>query len=252
VRTEVRDPIVEITLARPPVNAFDRAMYRELRDVFAGIPDLVPTARVVILAADGRHFCAGNDLNEFRTLNRDNAASRMREVREAFWAIYDCPIPVIGAVQGAALGTGLAIAASCDFVVAAANARFGLPELSVGVMGGARHLARLVPQPVVRSMFYSSDPIEVERLVRLGAVIDVVPTAELLTFARARAARLARHDLLLLRTAKRALNAIETMELKPGYEFEQGLTCELSGRPEAKLALQSALAETRSLGGRKS
>ena len=67
----------------------------------------------------------------------------MWQVREAFFAIADCSVPVVGAIHGAALGTGVAIAASCDFVVAAEDARFGLPELTVGVMRGARHLARM-------------------------------------------------------------------------------------------------------------
>ena len=70
-------------------------------------------------------------------MDRDNVRERMFHVREAFFAIQDCAVPVVGAVAGAALGTGLAIAASCDFVVAADDASFGLPELSVGVHGGA-------------------------------------------------------------------------------------------------------------------
>ena len=97
--------------------------------------------------------------------------------RGAFAAIYDCPVPVIGAVRGAALGTGLAIAASCDVVVAGESARFGTPEVSVGVMGGARHLARLIPQPIVRAMYFTADPWPASDLVQFGSVLRVVPAS---------------------------------------------------------------------------
>jgi enoyl-CoA hydratase/carnithine racemase len=103
---------------------------------------LADDVRVVILAGRGKHFCAGTDLDDFATTMPDNADERMWQVREAFFAIQDCPVRVIGAVQGTAVGTGLAVAASCDYVIAAVDARIGLPEITVGVMGGARHLAR--------------------------------------------------------------------------------------------------------------
>ena len=137
---------------RPPVNAVNQRMYGELKSAFESGSPLVAAAKVIVLNGAGPHFCAGNDLIEFGTLNPDNADQRMAEVRAAFFAIQDCPIPVVGAVSGASLGTGLAIAASCDFVIAAANARFGTPEVAVGVMGAARHLARLLPEPWVRWM----------------------------------------------------------------------------------------------------
>lgn len=76
----------------------------------------------------GKHFCGGNDLTEFQTMTPENAGERMLAVREAFWSIYDCPLPVIAAVHGVAVGTGLALAASCDLVVAAKGATFTLPE----------------------------------------------------------------------------------------------------------------------------
>lgn len=194
-----------------------------------------------MLTGSGRHFCAGNDLSEFVTLAPANAAGRMLEVREAFFAIMDAPIPVIGAVHGAALGTGLAIAASCDFVVAAAGATFGLPEVGVGVMGGARHLARLVPEPLLRSMYFTADPVSAEELLAVGGIVAVVEPDRLLDEALARAARIARHSSAALHSAKRSLNAIESMDVKPGYEFEQSLTGELSASPDAKEALLSVI-----------
>ena len=114
--------VAVVTLDRPPVNAVSGAMYVEIRDFFADFDLNLPGVRVVVLTGRGRHFCAGNDLPEFVEMTPENAPGRMKTVREAFWAIYDCPVPVIAAVNGAALGTGLAITASCDFAICGLSA----------------------------------------------------------------------------------------------------------------------------------
>lgn len=233
--------VAVVTLCRPPVNAVNQAMYTEIREFFSRTDELMPDASVVILAGEGRHFCAGNDLDEFVTLTPANSASRMKLVREAFWAIYDCPLPVIAAVQGVALGTGLAIAASCDLIVCGEDAKLGTPEVGVGVMGAAKHLSRLLPQPLVRLMYLSADPLPATELVRFGAVIEVVPTAQLLDAAKALAERLARHSRVALRHAKESLNTIEFMDLKSGYEFEQRLTGRIAGHPDSKEGLKAVM-----------
>lgn len=223
---------------RPPVNAVNQAMYREIKRLFEEI-GADPEVDAVILAGAGKHFCAGNDLDEFKTLAPDNSPARMREVREAFWAISDCPVPVIGAVQGTAVGTGLALVASCDFAIASEDARLGVTEISVGVMGAAKHLSRLLPQPLVRALFFSGDPVPAAEFQRLGGLLAVVPREQLEAEAQSWAERIARHSPRAIRYAKQALNRIEFMELKPGYEYEQGLTGELSGYPDSKEALAS-------------
>jgi enoyl-CoA hydratase len=237
----VEEGIVTVTMNRPPVNAVNQEMYRELAAAFAADGPIAGSAKVVVLVGAGRHFCAGNDLVEFGTLTPGNSDARMAEVRAAFFAIHDCPIPVIGAVRGAAVGTGLAIAASCDFVIAADDARFGTPEVGVGVMGGARHLARLVPEPWVRWMYFTAEPVAAQQLLRLGSLIAVVPAAELLEAAREHAGLVSRHSSVILRMAKHALNHVETMDLQSGYIFEQGLTGELSGTPDSSEARAATL-----------
>jgi enoyl-CoA hydratase len=238
---EVDGSVAVVSLARPPVNSVSQAMYRELQQLFSDPGQHLPGAKAIVLAAEGGHFCAGNDLHEFGTLTPENSDERMAEVRAAFFAIQDCPLPVVGAVHGAALGTGLAIAASCDFVLAADNARFGTPEVGVGIMGGARHLARLLPEPVVRWMYLTAEPLDAYRVAALGGVIEVVPADELLKRARATADLIIRHSSAAIRMAKRSLNAIETMDLQPGYAFEQELTRELSKHPDSLEARRATL-----------
>jgi enoyl-CoA hydratase len=241
IRWDLDGPVATVWMSRPPVNAVNQAMYKEIHRLFTNIDQVGADVRTVILASDVRHFCGGNDLDEFRTLDPDNSRERMFNAREAFWAIYSCDVPVIAAVHGAALGTGLAIAASCDMIVASDDARLGLPEIKVGVMGGARHLSRLMPQAVVRRMFYSGEPLPGADFVPHGGVLKVVPRDDLMAEARQIADEFVRHSPVALRYAKKSLNEIEFMNLKHGYEFEQSLTGELSGHEDSKEAVNAFL-----------
>jgi enoyl-CoA hydratase len=229
--------VAVVTLNRPPVNAVSQAMYGQIRDLFGRFDEVLPGVKAVVLTGAGKHFCAGNDLDEFLTLDEINAAGRMRLVRDGFAAIYDCPVPVIGAVRGAALGTGLAIAACCDLVIAGQSARFGTPEVGVGVMGGARHLARLVPQPFVRLMYFTADPVPAADLLGFGSVVRLVADDQVVREALAVAAQITRHSRAALRHAKESLNAIEFMDLKSGYELEQRMTGRLVAHPDAREAV---------------
>jgi enoyl-CoA hydratase/carnithine racemase len=232
--------VAVVTMDRPPVNAVDLVMYRELRDLFVDIDLIGPGVRAVVLTGAGKHFCAGNDLDDFATMDRDNVRERMFHVREAFFAIQECAVPVIAAVAGAALGTGMAIAAACDFVVASDDASFGLPELSVGVHGGARHLSRLVSQPVARWMYFTGQRLSGSEMLALGAVVAVVPRAELLDAARAEAARIAAYSPTAVRMGKQGLNDIEFVDIRRGYEHEQSLTARMMDHPDSKIALDAS------------
>lgn len=232
--------VVTVTMRRPPVNAVDLVMYRELRDVFAEIDRLGPGVRAVVLTGDGKHFCAGNDLDDFATMDRDNVRERMFHVREAFFAVQECAVPVVGAVTGAALGTGMALAAACDFVVSAEDASFGLPELSVGVHGGARHLARLVGQPLVRWMFFTGQRLTGAEMQAVGAVVAAVPREEVLSTARTEARRIAAFSPRAVRMGKQGLNDIEFTDIRNGYEHEQRLTAQMMDFPDSKIALRAS------------
>ncbi len=241
---ERQDHVALVGLNRPPVNAMTLEMYHEVRELFSGLDEYLPDVRAVVLHGEGRMFSAGNDLNEFLTLTRQNAPGRMRLIRDAFASVYDCPVPVIAAVHGYALGSGMAMAASCDVVVCADTAWFGAPEVGVGVMGGAKHLSRLVPQQVMRLMYFTADPLPAPELLQYGGIARLVPEDRLLETAMELTSRIARHSTLVLRAAKESLNTVEFMDLKAGYEFEQRVTGRLA---DCKDSLESrrAVAEKR-------
>ena len=242
--TAHEDGVWRVTLQRSGGNCIDQIMYGELISCFRSPDNYMTDVRAIVLTGSGKHFCTGNDLEEFASMNPENGGERMRRVREAFFAIQDCPVPVIGAIQGTAIGSGLAIAASCDVIVASTQARFGLPELSVGVMGGAAHLARIGPQHLVRLMFFTGEHLPARTMVQMGAGMLVVEPEALLDEAMGIAKRCASFSPTAVRVAKQVLNRIEVMDLKPGYEFEQGFTVGMSGHPDAKEAL-SAVRERR-------
>lgn len=239
LRIEVDGAVATVWLSRPPVNAVNQPMYRELHRLFSDIDQLGDGVRCVIVAGDGKHFCAGNELDEFESQTPDNSRERMFHAREAFWAIRNCAVPVIAAVQGVAVGTGLAIASSCDFIVASEDAKLGVPEIKVGVMGGAKHLSRLLPQGLVRLMFFTGEPLPAAEFQRFGGVVRVTPRDGLMGEARAIADQIVRHSGVALRTAKEGLNHIEYIGLREGYESEQALTTRLSGHPHSKEAVRA-------------
>jgi enoyl-CoA hydratase len=241
LRVDDRGPVSVVTMDRPPVNAVNQAMYLEIRELFSRIDELLPEVRTIVLTGEGKHFSAGNDLDEFLTLEPSNSPGRMKSVRDAFFAIYDAPVPVIGAVKGAAAGTGVALAASCDVLVCGESASFSVPEVGVGVMGGGKHLQRLVPEQVLRLMYFSAEPVPAADLLPYGSIAKIVPDEELPEAAQELAERFTKHSRAALRHAKEALNAVEFMDLKTGYETEQRYTARLSGHPDSHEARRAVV-----------
>ena len=235
-----RGPVAVVTLARPPVNAVNTEMCHEIRALFSRVDEILPKVRVVVLRGEGSHFCAGHDFREFASLTPENSPGRQKLVRETFAAVYDCPVPVIAAVQGVAVGTGVALAACCDSVVCGESAQFGVPEVGVGVMGGGRHMRRLVPEQVMRTLYFTADYASAADLLPYGGIHEVVPDEQLLDAALALAGRMAKHSRAVLRHAKESLNTIEFMDLKSGYEAEQRITTRLSSHPDSREARSAA------------
>jgi enoyl-CoA hydratase len=234
VDVSLKDGIAELVLNHPPVNAFPAAGWSHLAQVVAslGADDAV---RVVVIAAEGRGFCAGVDVKE---LARDASliAAVNRGCYDAFAAIYDCAVPVISAVHGFCLGGGIGIAGSSDLVIASEDASFGLPEIDRGALGAATHLMRMFGMQQTRRMLYTGEPISAREAHALGGVLEVVRRDELRPAARALAAKIAGKSPRAVRLAKWSLNGIELLDVKQSYRFEQGFTFELYTSPDSQEA----------------
>ncbi len=220
--------IAEVIIDFPPVNALPAQGWFELADAVtrAGAD---PATRVVILAAEGRGFCAGVDIKEMqRTPGHTALIDANRGCYAAFGAVYDCAVPVIAAVHGFCLGGGVGLAGNADIVLAAEDASFGLPEVDRGALGAATHLARLVPQPLMRAMVYTCRTVSGQQLLSFGTVLDVVPNTRLRDAARDLAAQIAAKDPAVIRLAKQALNGIDPVDVQRSYRYEQGFTFQLN------------------------
>jgi len=222
--TTIHDGIAEMILNQPPVNAFNSegwfAIAREIDEL--GVNDDV---RVILIAAEGRGFCAGVDIKEL-------AADPQRIVAvnkgnyETFRAIHRNPKPVVIALHGFVLGGGIGMAGAADVLVASDCARFGVPEIDRGAMGGGAHLQRMFPVQKVRYMYFTGEFIDAAEAYRLGAIEKVVPRDELLSTARGIAAKIAEKSPAMVKLAKEALNGIEDGNLEDKYRWEQGFTLE--------------------------
>jgi enoyl-CoA hydratase len=227
--TDIDDAgIAEVVMDNPPVNALTVAGWFELADILRRLGD-DPAVRVVILRAEGRGFNAGVDIKEMQATDGfDALVGANRGCFAAFAAVYDCPVPVIAAVQGFCLGGGVGLAGNADIVIAADDATFGLPEVDRGALGAATHLSRLVPQQLMRTMVYTCRTVTAQQLHSFGTVLDVVPPAGLRAAAHAVAGEIAAKDPTTIRLAKQALNGIDPVDIKRSYRYEQGFTFELN------------------------
>jgi len=228
ITSTVTDHVAEVVVDVPPVNALPVAGWFELADVIrrVGADDDV---RAVVLAAEGKGFNAGVDIKEMQeTEGFDALVGANRGCYAAFAAVYECPVPVIAAVQGFCLGGGIGLVGNADIVIASDDATFGLPEVKQGALGAATHLARLVPQHRMRHMVYTSERATAAELASYGSVLKVVPRDELRAAAREIGLQIASVDPVVIRAAKESLNGIDPVDVKRSYRFEQGFTFELN------------------------
>ena len=245
VRLEVADYIATVTMDRPPVNAQNQKAREELIRVFDAISDR-DDARVAILTAAGKVFSAGADVKERVGLAKEpgDYIRNNRLVREYFYAISDCTKPVICAANGGAFGAGFALMLACDIMIASEDAYFVIPELDVGLAGGARFLMDHFGKSMARYIYFTGRRIPAAELHRLGVISACVPRDKLMDEAMQIAREIAAKSPVAVREVKRAFNVVEEMPTRDGYRFEQTVTVALSHTEDTKEA-QRAFMEKR-------
>lgn len=241
IKAEVNaEGIALVTIDNPPVNAHSARVLEEMAWTFDSLSDRTDV-RVAILTGAGKVFCAGADIKSRsgRKPQPGDHWQTSRAAREAYHSVRECQKPVIGALNGPALGGGLAFAASCDILVAAERACLGLPEIDVGLLGGGRHAQRLFGHSRLRRMMLTGHRVYGPELYRLGIVEACVPAEALLATAMEIAGEIAAKSPVAIRLAKHALNTIEELSLRDGYRFEQTMTGQLSQTEDSKEAMRA-------------
>lgn len=181
---ERRGPFTFVTLNRPEVhNAFNETLIAELHTAFTQL-SADESVRAIVLQGAGRSFCAGADLNWMRAsldfTHEQNVADAMR-MADMFRAINQCPHPVIGRIQGAALGGGAGLTAVCDIAIATEDCRFGFTEARLGIAPAviSPFAARKIGESHARALFTTAERFDAERALSIGLVHQVVPATEL-------------------------------------------------------------------------
>lgn len=195
-----------ITLNRPEAaNALSEQLAKQLAQAFENLGDV----RVILLTGTGeKAFCAGADLKERKGMDEAAWKRQHTALEAAVYAVSSCPVPVVAVVNGAAYGGGLELALACDFIIAAATARFALTEASLGIMpglGGTQHLPRAIGERAAKEMLYTAQPIDAQKASALGLVNAVYPPDVLHAEAVALAQTIAGNAPLSLKAIKKAM-----------------------------------------------
>lgn len=211
-----------IRINRPEVrNALDSATVQALTAaVTAHIADAAVGA-IVITGGGDKVFVSGADINAIRARGRDDG---LAAINQSLFALLDrCPKVTIAAINGVAFGGGCELASACDLRVAADHARFGQPEVALGIIpgaGGTQRLPRLIGLGRAKQLILTGDPIDAQTALAWGLVNQVVPAAEVVSAAVALAERILSRGPLAVRLAKAAVNASARVDLESGLLIE--------------------------------
>jgi len=245
IRLEVKDNIAIVTCDRPPVHAQNRQFREEMIEIFDAMSDR-DDVHVVILTATGKYFSAGADIKERANFEETpgHYTRHNRLTREFFYAVSDCTKPVIAAVNGPAFGAGFAMMLACDIMFAVEDAYFVMPEIDVGLAGGAKFIANHFSKSRTNAMYLTGRRYPAAELYRLGVIEAALPKEEMWAAVMQMAGEIAAKSPMAIQRIKRAMQVIEEMPTREAYRFEQTVTVDLSHTEDAREA-QKAFVEKR-------
>lgn len=231
---EKKEKIAVVTLNRPKaLNALNSAVLDDLESYFKEVAEDKQT-RVIILTGSGdKAFVAGADLKEISTLDAKSAHLFAKKGQRVFSAIERLPQVVIGAINGFALGGGLELALSCDFLIASPQAKFGLPETGLGLLpgfGGTQRLSRLIGLNRARELIFTGQHIGAEEALTLGLVNRI--SDSVLDAALEVSNKILRNGPLAIAHAKKSINTGFDLKLEDGLEIESVEFASLFNTPE--------------------
>lgn len=217
--------LLVVTLNRPEVrNALNTQMGRDLRDLFVPLKFTPGDLRcIVITGAGDKAFCSGGDLKERKGMSDEQWRLQHAIFEEGYYAVMDCAVPVIAAVNGAAYAGGLELALAADFVYASSEARFALTEVTIGIMpggGGTQNLPRAVGERRAKEIILTGNPFTAQQAYEWGVANAVTAPADLMPSVMAVAGRIRANAPISVRQAKKAIHAGMQMDLASGLSFE--------------------------------
>lgn len=217
--------VAQLTVNRPDkLNALNLATRREISAALDQLAQDREVGVLVLTGAGERSFIAGSDLNEFGRMSPLEAYDFMNTLAQRLYTRFEeLDSPVIAMINGLCLGAGCELALACDIRIASDNARFGQPEINLGIMpggGGTQRLTRLVGPAKAKEMIFTGDIIDASEALSIGLVNRVVPEKELRKTVMELAAKIAGRGAFSLKMAKRAINAGQEVGLTSGLAYE--------------------------------
>ena len=223
----IKDRIALVTINRPDkLNALNAQCKHELKELFTSIKTNLEVNAVILTGAGEKAFVAGTDISELTSLNAESGKEFASGGQAIFDLIQHLGKPVIAAINGYALGGGCELALACHLRVASENAKFGQPEVNLGIIpgyGGTQRLARIVGVGKAMEMILTGNQIDAHEALRIGLVNKVVLQAELLSTAESIARLILAKGQLAIRMSLKAINATMEMPLNEGLKIEAAL-----------------------------
>jgi enoyl-CoA hydratase len=221
---EVKDSIGMITLHRPKaLNALNTELLQELSNLLDHIKEDTSIGIVIITGSGEKAFVAGADIAEMQTLTAIEGRNFGKIGQDVFNKLESLPQPVIAAINGFALGGGCELAMACDIRIASEKAKFGQPEVSLGItpgFGGTQRLPRLVGKGRAKELIYTGDIIDAGEAYRIGLVNKVAAPDELMNVAKAMAEKILSRASVAVQLSKAAVNEGLNMDLASGIAYE--------------------------------
>ncbi|MCL2760634.1 MAG: enoyl-CoA hydratase-related protein [Desulfuromonadales bacterium] len=212
--------VATVSLNRPCMgNAINESFIEELEEAFNSL-NKESSVKGVLITGAGKHFCAGADIGGMLPLSPVEATRFASKGQKLMFTIAEFSKPVIAAVNGAAMGGGLELALSCDFIVAAETARFAFPEINLGIIpgfGGTQRLTRLIGRSKAKQMVFTGAAIEAREALRIGLINSIFPDESLIYDALTLLHKICDKGLLSLRMAKEVINR--------GYDLDLANAC---------------------------
>ncbi len=234
-----------ITVNRPrQLNALNREVLENLRAVLEEASSNDVLRVLIITGAGSKAFVAGADIVEMAGMDAGEAKAFAEFGQSVFDAVENCPKPVIAAVNGYALGGGCELALACDIRIAAENARFGQPEVGLGIIpgfGGTQRLARLLGKAAAMDMILTGRAVGAEEALRMGLVSKVVPEGQALSEALAVASEISKKSPYAVGQAKKAISEGLLGALKDGLRLERELFAGCFSHPDREEGMRAFL-----------
>jgi enoyl-CoA hydratase len=243
VTYEIYDQTAIVTIDHPPMNALDVPTKEAIADVFIELDNRREEIRAVILRGAGeKAFAAGADIKSFLELTPETAKRRLSRTHTIYAMVENFEWPVIAAIHGYCLGSGLELALSCDIRYAEETAKIGFPEVNLSIFpgnGGIKRSMYFLPFGKLKELVFSGEMLDAAEALRIGWVEKVVPPGKAVEAALELVAKIKKKGPLGVVSAKKAINRIRDSSLHQGLELESDLWANLTATHDMKEGVQA-------------